>query len=120
MMKFKKNNVAKTIIIAIAASGYLVSGAMAAEPIVGKWKRKNGTILQYSGSGKTFCGKVVTGKYKGQSIGCMKGSGGKYKGKVKALDEGKTYKGKATATKTTMKLSGCVAVFCKTETLRRQ
>ncbi|PCH45352.1 MAG: glycerol-3-phosphate ABC transporter ATP-binding protein [Hyphomicrobiales bacterium] len=114
------DKIARAVIGAIAASAFLATGAMAAEPIVGKWKRKNGTILQYSGSGTTFCGRVVTGKYKGQSIGCMKGSGSTYVGKVKALDEGKTYKGKAKVSKTIMKLSGCVSIFCKTETLRRQ
>ena len=64
---------------------------------------------------------MLEGKYKGQSIGCMSGSDGTYTGKVVALDEGKTYTGKAKVTGNTMKLEGCVAVvLCKGESWQRQ
>jgi uncharacterized protein (DUF2147 family) len=65
---------------------------------------------------------VLTGEYKGKSIGCMSGSGGKYKGKVNKLDEGKTYTGKASVSGNSLKLSGCVAggLICKSETLTKQ
>ena len=101
---------------ALAATG----SAYAAEPIAGKWKRSNGTIIQYSGSGMRYCAKVVNGKYAGQSIGCMSGKGKSYKGKVKVLDEGKTYSGSAKVNGNSMKLTGCIVwPACKSETLRR-
>lgn len=103
------------------ALGFFTAGpAFAAEPIVGKWQRPNGTVIAYSGSGP-YCGTVQTGEYKGKSIGCMNGSGGKYKGKVNKLDEGKTYTGKASVAGNSLKLSGCVlgGVICKSETLKR-
>ena len=50
----------------------------------------------------------------------MTGSGADYKGKVIALDEGKTYTGKATVNGNAMDLKGCIAVFCKGETWKRQ
>ena len=103
------------------AASLTATGASAAEPIVGTWKRNNGTLIRYSGSGSRFCGKVLNGKYKGQSIGCMSGKGKNYRGKVNVLDEGKTYSGKATVSGNSMKLAGCVArILCKSETLRRQ
>lgn len=115
----------RSILIAAAFAlpfcGFATS-AMSAEAIVGKWKRSNGTVLQYaSAGGGKYCGKVLTGEYKGQSIGCMSGSGGTYEGEVIKLDEGKTYTGKASASGSSMKLSGCVlgGVICKTETLTR-
>jgi uncharacterized protein (DUF2147 family) len=96
--------------------------SFAAEAIVGNWKRSNGTIIKYSGGGSKFCGTVMTGEYKGKSIGCMNGSGGKYTGEVNKLDEGKTYSGKASVSGSSMKLSGCVmgGIICKSETLVRQ
>lgn len=121
----KKAFISKLAVSALAAGGIISAStfAFAAEPIVGSWKRTNGTILQYSSAGgNKYCGKVMTGEYKGQSIGCMSGTGGKYKGEVKKLDEGKTYTGKASATTSQMSLSGCVlgGMICKSEKLTRQ
>lgn len=105
--------------IAIFAAG--ATAAFSAEPIEGTWKRPStGTIVVYSASGGQYCGTVQNGEYKGQSIGCMTGSGADYKGKVIALDEGKTYTGKAKVTGNSMKLEGCVLVICKGETWQRQ
>lgn len=97
--------------------------AFAAEPIEGTWKRPNGTIIQYASCGdKTYCGTVMTGEFKGKSIGTMAGTEGAYKGTVNKLDEGKTYSGKASVSGTTLTLSGCVAggLICKSEKLARQ
>lgn len=117
-------NLVKTAAIAslMAFSPAIVPTAFSAEPIVGTWKRSNGTLIKYSGSGPRYCGMVMNGKYKGQSIGCLSGSGGSYKGKVNVLDEGKTYSGKGKVTGNSFKLSGCVfgGVICKSETLMRQ
>lgn len=112
----------KRLIIAAAGLAAMTGMALAAEPIEGTWKRPNGTLIQYAGSGGTFCGTVLTGEYKGKSIGCMSGSGASYKGKVNKLDEGKTYNGKASVSGNSLKLSGCVlgGVICKSETLARQ
>lgn len=115
----------KSAIIRLAAAGAILgasaAGAFSAEPIEGTWKRPStGTIVTYSASGGQYCGTVQNGEYKGQSIGCMTGSGADYKGKVVALDEGKTYTGKAKITGNAMKLEGCVLVLCKGETWQRQ
>lgn len=112
-------------ITAIATSALIsvagLSSAFAAEPIEATWKRNNGTLIKFSGSGGRYCGKVLNGKYKGKSIGCMKGKGKNYKGSINVLDEGKTYTGHAVVSGSTMKLSGCVLrVICKSESLRRQ
>lgn len=110
--------------LAFALAAILASGAaLAAEPIEGTWKRPNGTLIKYapSGGGK-FCGTVLTGEYKGKSIGCMSGKGNDYKGEVNKLDEGKTYSGKATVSGNTLALAGCVfgGMICKSENLTRQ
>lgn len=100
-----------------------MSAAAYADPIEGTWKRPNGTLIRYAASGgNNYCGTVMTGEYKGKSIGCMAGSGGSYKGKVNKLDEGKTYSGKASVSGNTLSLSGCVlgGMICKSEKLARQ
>ncbi len=113
----------RTIALALAAGIAFTGTAIAAEPIVGTWKRPNGTLIRYAASGgNQYCGTVLTGEYKNQSIGCMSGSGNEYKGKVNKLDEGKTYRGKATISGNTLSLAGCVlgGLVCKSEDLTRQ
>jgi uncharacterized protein (DUF2147 family) len=111
-------------LILTAAIFTLTAGQAAAEePIVGSWKRPNGTIIKYDSCGAdTYCGTVMTGEYKGKSIGSMSGTGGSYKGKVNKLDEGKTYSGKASVKGNTLSLAGCVmgGLICKSESLTRQ
>lgn len=109
--------------LALAATLALVTVSFAADPLEGTWKRSNGTLIRYaSAGGGKYCGTVMTGEYKGQSIGCMSGSGGSYKGKVNKLDEGKTYSGKASVSGDTLSLAGCVlgGLICKSEDLTRQ
>lgn len=109
--------------IAAAAVLAAMTGAAFADPIEGTWKRPNGTLIKYASTGgSNYCGTVMSGEYKGKSIGCMSGSNGSYKGKVNKLDEGKTYTGKAAVNGNSLKLSGCVAggLICKSETLARQ
>jgi uncharacterized protein (DUF2147 family) len=114
---------------AIAATGIAVlsfvvlgPGAAMADPIEGTWVRPNGTTIRYAATGGQYCGTVLSGPYKGQSIGCMSGSGGSYRGQVNKLDEGKTYTGKAKVAGNTLTLSGCVlgGVICKGEDLTRR
>ncbi len=112
-------------LIVTAAAIFTLSAmpALAEEPIVGSWKRPNGTIIKYEPCGAgTYCGTVMTGEYKGKSIGSMSGKDGSYKGKVNKLDEGKTYTGKASVKGNTLSLSGCVmgGLICKSENLARQ
>ncbi|MBX3531688.1 MAG: DUF2147 domain-containing protein [Rhizobiaceae bacterium] len=112
----------RTLTLALGAGLIMAGTAFAAEPIEGTWKRPNGTLIKYAGSGGKFCGTVLTGEYKGKSIGCMEGAGASYTGSVNKLDEGKTYKGKATVSGNTLGLAGCVmgGLICKTENLVRQ
>ncbi|GGA93404.1 hypothetical protein GCM10011491_21910 [Brucella endophytica] len=114
----------RTILLATAAIFTLAAEqAAATELIVGTWKRPNGTIIKYDSCGAdTYCGTVMTGEYKGKSIGTMSGKDGSYKGKVNKLDEGKTYTGKASVKGNTLSLSGCVmgGLICKSESLTRQ
>jgi uncharacterized protein (DUF2147 family) len=119
----REDSMIRTISLVLGASMMLASGAaIAAEPIEGTWKRPNGTLITYAPSGGQFCGTVMTGEYKGKSIGCMAGTGANYTGSVNKLDEGKTYKGKATISGNTLGLAGCVmgGMICKTENLVRQ
>lgn len=109
----------------LTAAIFTLTAAQAAaeEPIVGSWKRANGTIIKYDTCGTdTYCGTVMTGEYKGKSIGSMSGKDGSYKGKVNKLDEGKTYSGKASVKGNTLSLAGCVmgGLICKSESLARQ
>lgn len=110
-----------TIMAAIAI--FAGAGASAlADPIEGTWKRGNGTLIEYASSGDNeYCGTVTNGEYQGQSIGCMSGADGSYKGSVIKVDEGKTYNGTAKVDGNDMVLKGCVAlVLCKSEKLVRQ
>ena len=98
--------------------------AIAAEPIEGKWLRPStNTLVQFKAcGGNSYCGTVLTGEFKGKSIGKLSGNGGSYKGTVNALDEGKSYSGKATVNGNSMKLSGCVmgGLICKGENWSKQ
>lgn len=109
--------------ISALAAAFLItaSGAVAADPIEGKWLRPStGTLVEYKQEDDQFCGTVLSGEYQGQSIGCLQASGSGYRGKVIALDENKTYAGKATVSGDVLQLKGCVAIFCKGEDWQRQ
>lgn len=112
----------RTLALALAATLSMSAAALAAEPIEGTWKRANGTVIKFAACSSGYCGTVMTGKYKGQTIGTMSGAGASYKGKITVLDEGKTYNGKASVLGDTMKMSGCVlgGIICKGEDLTRQ
>ena len=107
---------------AIVALLALTTGAMASEPIEGTWYRAStDTIVTFQNEGGQFCGILQNGTYKGQSIGCMTGTGENYKGSLTDVAAQKTYTGRAKVTGDSMKLVGCVAaIFCKGETWTRQ
>ena len=113
----------KKTLFAIMALTLSAAPALAAEPIIGTWKRTSGTIIEYQNcGGDDYCGTVLNGEFKGKSIGKMTGKDSSYKGTVNKLDEGKTYSGKASVSGSTLSLAGCVAggLICKTEKLTRQ
>lgn len=108
--------------LAATASLMMAGSTFAAEPIEGTWKRDGGTIVKFSKCGGSYCTAVQNGEYKGKSIGKMSGAGKSYKGSLTDLAANKTYKGKASISGNTMKLSGCVlgGLICKGETWKRQ
>lgn len=115
----------KPALISLAAAAAMIAGsavmASAAEPIEGTWKRPStGTIIQFAGSDGKYCGTVMSGKFAGQSIGCMEGKGNSYKGSITDLEKQKTYKGRANIGAEGMKLEGCVLMICQGETWVRQ
>jgi uncharacterized protein (DUF2147 family) len=98
-------------------------GLAMADPIEGVWKREStGALIEFTPCGGEYCGVVQTGKFAGQSIGRMSGANGDYRGTITDLEEGKTYKGKASISGATMKLSGCVllGLLCKGENWQKQ
>lgn len=114
-----KNGVLRGSFLAV----FLALGATSAlsDPIEGKWLRPStGTLVEYVATGDQYCGTVLTGEFAGQSIGCLSGKEGTYSGSLIALDEGKTYKGKATVKGDVMSLKGCVLIVCKGEDWQRQ
>ncbi len=100
------------------ALAFFASGAIAAE-ILGKWKTESGETAQISKCGDSFCIVLKTGKYKGQNIGKVKLSGNKYKGTVRDPADDKTYTGSIVVNGNQLKMQGCVAIFCKTQTWTR-
>lgn len=113
----------KRTVFTIMALALSFGPALAAEPIIGTWKRANGTLIEYKNCGSAdYCGTVLNNEYKGKPIGKMSGKDGSYTGTVNKLDEGKTYSGKASVSGNTLSLAGCVmgGLICKTEKLTRQ
>jgi uncharacterized protein (DUF2147 family) len=115
----------KSALIGMAAAAAMIAGsamaAQGAEPIEGTWKRPStGTIIQFAGSDGKYCGTVMSGKFVGQSIGCMEGAGNSYKGSITDLEKQKTYKGRANISAEGMKLEGCFLLVCQGETWVRQ
>ena len=94
--------------------------AAAREPIVGTWRRPDGMIIRSTLTEQGYCGTVISGKYTGRSIGCVRGSGGNYTGQVRRLDDGQTYLGRASVKGNILAVSGCILlVLCQTEKLVR-
>ena len=112
----------QTIAGAVGIMALCASGAHAADPIVGKWKRPNGIVVQFSPCGSGFCASPITGPNAGKSAGKLSPSGnGKYKGTLTDLENNKTYSGKGSIAGSTLTVSGCVlAVLCRSEAWVRQ
>ncbi len=106
-----------------AAIGFVLaatSAAFAAEPIVGKWKTASGETANIAKCGGAYCITLKTGKYAGQNIGKMRGSGASYKGNIKDPANDKNYSGSAKVSGSSMKLKGCaLKIFCKTQNWKK-
>ena len=103
----------KTLILALVFA--IAAGAANANEILGNWKTESGETANITKCGDSFCIKLKTGTYKGQSIGKLKADGTKYKGTVRDPADDKTYDGTATITGSSLKLQGCFMIFCKTQ-----
>ena len=104
-----------------AAAVALFSASMAmADPIEGNWRTQSGENAKISKCGGSFCIKLTTGQYNGSNIGRLKGSNGKYSGTVTDPSDDRQYRGSATVSGNSMKLTGCaLRVFCQTQNWRK-
>lgn len=107
----------RTIALALGTSMLFATVALA-DPIEGTWRTQAGDKAAISACGDSFCIKLVSGEYNGQSIGKMKASGnGKYTGSITKPSNGKTYKGSGQLSGNSLKMTGCVlAVLCESQT----
>lgn len=103
----------------------VIMAAMAApalaDPIEGAWKTKAGDNAMISPCGGSFCIKLTSGEYAGKSIGKMTADGGnKYSGSITKPSTGRTYKGSATLSGSSLKMTGCVlAILCESQTWKK-
>ena len=102
--------------IAVAAVA-MMAGAAYADPIEGNWKTEAGSTAQISACGSAFCIKLVSGGHSGKQIGKMTASAGSYSGTITDPANDKTYKGKASISGSTLKMSGCVlgGLICRSQ-----
>lgn len=118
------NDAAAAIRRSVLAAGLFLlfaGGTSLADPIVGVWKLPNGILIQSTARDGQFCGTVISGEFRGRSIGCVRGGGGRYKGQVIKVKDGKRFRGHATVQGDVLAVSGCVLfILCKTEKLTRQ
>ena len=108
--------------IGVAVAAVLImTGAASADPIEGNWKTKNGDIAAISSCGGSFCIKLTSGQYAGESIGTMSASGANsYTGSITKPSNGKTYSGSAKLSGNSLNLSGCVlAILCESQTWKK-
>lgn len=103
----------------LSAAALVAMGGMAfADPIEGKWKTASGETATIGSCGGAYCITLTTGKHKGKSIGKLSASGGgAYAGSITDPTDDKTYKGKASISGRSMKMSGCVlgGLICKSQ-----
>lgn len=123
--------------LALAAALALIAGAAAAEGIAGIFQTQandqgNVGMVEFYDCGGKYCGKLVksfdaagkevASQHTGKNIvaGMTDNGGGSFSGgTIWDPGSGKTYRSKMTLRGTTLKVSGCVAVFCKTQTWTR-
>ncbi|SOC39973.1 uncharacterized protein SAMN05892877_106291 [Rhizobium subbaraonis] len=110
----------KRMILALTLGLGLAGGALAAEPIEGKWKTASGETAVIGPCGSGFCITLKTGKFAGKKIGELAGSGGEYTGSITDPVDDKTYDGAGSVSGNALKMKGCVLkVFCKSQSWTR-
>ncbi|MCC0039786.1 MAG: DUF2147 domain-containing protein [Brucellaceae bacterium] len=111
----------KKLFAMTALAAIALTGAALADPIEGKWKREEGTLMQISKCGGAFCVDVASGEYKGQRSGKLSGANGTYSGTLKQLSSGISFSGKATISGNRMKLvAKKLGITVKTENWVKQ
>lgn len=97
----------------------LISAAVpsqAADPLEGLWLTEGGADARFSPCDKGLCIEVVSGEFTGQNIGHMVPKGGnKYEGEIRDPADDNTYTGNAQLNGDTLKMQGCVLIFCQTQ-----
>lgn len=102
-----------------AAALVALTGAALADPIEGNWKTEAGSTAQIAPCGNAFCITLVSGEHSGKQIGQMQPAGGSnYSGNITDPNNDKTYKGKASISGNSLKMSGCVlgGLICQSQT----
>jgi len=107
----------KTFATAGLLAAFLFTGtAMAADPILGKWRTNGGETARIASCGGGFCITLMTGKHKGKRIGRMNRNGSGYKGSITDPGNNKTYSGSARLAGRILKMTGCaLMVFCRSQ-----
>lgn len=123
--------------LALAAALALIAGAAEADGIAGIFQTQandqgNVGMVEFYDCGGKYCGKLVksfdaagkevASQHTGKNIvaGMTDNGGGSFSGgTIWDPGSGKTYRSKMTLSGATLKVSGCVAVFCKTQTWTR-
>lgn len=94
--------------------------AYAADPLEGHWLTEGGADAHFTPCSKGYCIKLVSGDFKGQSIGYMAPKGlNKYEGEIRDPEDDKTYTGKAILDGKSLEMQGCVLIFCQTQNWSR-
>jgi uncharacterized protein (DUF2147 family) len=110
----------RTVLIVLAAATATASPALS-DPILGVWRLPNGILIRSTEHSGQFCGTVISGDYRGRSIGCVGGGEGRYRGEVIKVKDGKRYRGHATLAGDVLTVTGCVLfILCRSEKLTRQ
>lgn len=111
----------RRLAMAIGLLAGALGPAVAAEPVVGDWRTASGEMARIAPCGDAFCISLTTGKFSGQRIGRMSGSGGRYEGEITDPEAERTYAGRAEVSGASMKLTGCaLKVFCRSQTWTRR
>ena len=124
----------KRVVMALALSVGMAAPAFA-DAVEGVWKTQvdDGAYahVTISPCGGKLCGAIsrtfnASGEYKSENIGkklvwdMQPNGGGKYSGgKIWQPSTGKVFKSKMTLSGSSLKVEGCVAVFCKKQTWSR-
>jgi len=91
-----------------------------ADPIEGNWRTQSGETAKIGKCGGAYCITVQTGQHAGKRIGRMERTGAEYKGTITDPADNRTYRGSASVSGSSMKLTGCaLRVFCRTQNWRK-